>query len=203
MVIHISEPGRPGNIPLTPPASRRSQPIPDGPDATAKTSVTPEDETYIADGQSHRAVEAYGEQSEGVPDDQASYIPLSALTSEPLYLIEDEESLQSALNQMNAEQTDYLTVINDDTILGIISRRWVFELIAEQGSAESPLKEAKLPSFLYATTESDARMLARRMLANGHQSALLLDARQAPVGLITQRSFLRHYAAQRPLDELG
>ncbi len=202
MAIHISEPGRPTATRL--PEQLRNRRV-GSLDGTAGTAALREsnDENTSSEFQQARGIAArqaaarYGETGDARPKPQQAYLPVSRVYSPRIYTLPAEATLAEGLAVMDQHGVQHLVITSDGVVGGLVDMRWILNWLHENRDqdASRTFLTIELPSFLTASPETDAHMLARLMLAHQLDAALVVGPDNAPVGMITSTDYLRLYAS--------
>jgi len=210
MPIFVTEPGRPvhNRLPEALRARRVETLAPTTPTPAAEAQTTVPEE-IVREQQRRRlhARQAIEEYSEGVSDkperQQRPYLPASRLLTRKVFSVSATATLSAALETMESRLIHHLVVETDSQIAGLIDMRWLLKTLCEDYGQRSraTLLSIELPAFLTATTETDAHELARQMLANRLDAALVLDGDNRPQGVITSSDYLRLYAEVTPHEQ--
>ncbi len=209
MPIFVTEPGRPVHNRLPEALRTRRvenlEPTAPAPAAEAKTSVPRE----MAREQQRRrlharqAIEEYRESVSDEPERGRAYLPANRLATRRVFRVSANATLSEALETMENRSIHHLVVETDSQIAGLIDMRWLLRILCEDypNRSRTILASIELPAFLSATPETDAHELARQMLANRLDAALVLDEDNRPQGVITSSDYLRLYAEVAPHEQ--
>lgn len=202
MAIHISEPGRPLGTRL--PEQLRGRRV-GSLAGMAETSALREsnDETTSGEFQQARGIAArqaaarYGETEDARPEPQRAYLPVSRVCSPWVHKLPAEATLAEGLAAMDQHGVQHLVITSDGVVAGLVDMRWILNWLHENRDqdASRTFLTIELPSFLTASPETDAHLLARLMLAHQLDAALVIGPDNAPVGIITSTDYLRLYAS--------
>lgn len=206
MAIHVSEPGRPTGTRL--PEVFRDRPVGSVTELVEGHRINPnrsdaiDPEVLNAQWPSHSPehVAAQYQQSEGnEPEPERRYLPAKALASQHLFTIEASASLAEGLADMSRHGIHHLIILSDKTIAGLVERLWILSWLQDnqRDARDYTFSQIELPSFLTATPETDAHLLARLMLAHQLDAALLITPQGTASGIVTSTDFLRLYAEVR------
>lgn len=217
MPIYVAEPGRPLGIRLPPALRRRRVEDPSALTASGATrGVVQADHApeqpypYTDSSAEHRppnkALIEYQTQLQGEAT-LRDFVAVRTLASEAPISIDSTGTLDSAQQLMQARQIHHLIVTHDGEIAGLIDLTWILSRMLDESHHPQPqpasLRDLELPAFMTVTPDSDARLLAREMLAHQLDAALVLDAQGALTGIITTTDFLRLYARHREEEVLA
>ena len=200
MPIFVSEPARPGPQRLPSPLRRRdATPVSGAGAGTAlDTKARPEDNRGDStDRRRARAAAAEYRQSGTAPlSPDLPYLPVSQLAVQSIITVQPSATLSQAQALMAHHGIHHLVVLHENQVAGIIDLVWLLEQQAGSPaqSGQMALEDLVLPAFITVTPETDAHELARQMLGHQIVSALVVDADNQGIALVTATDYLRLYA---------
>lgn len=203
MSIFVSEPGRPVHARL--PEELRLRRVTDPEELKAAAPVSEDHPSPLGEERERRsllakrAVAEYREDTSEQPEAQKPYLPIDRFMSHRLLSLPATSTLLQTLTAMEEREIHHLVIESDEGVAGLIDRQWVLQMLARHSAedAAQALLSFQLPTFLSATPDTDAHELARQMLANQLNAALVIGTDGRPAGVVTSSDYLRLYAEAR------
>ncbi|WP_097461673.1 CBS domain-containing protein [Mangrovitalea sediminis] len=207
MSIYVSEPGRPVHTRL--PEELRRRKVTDPDELNALTPVREDKTSPLANEMERqsllakKAVAEYRNDTSDEPEAQKPYLPVDRIMSHRLLSLPATSTLGEALKEMESHGVHHLVIESTDGVAGLIDMRWLLQRLVGKPAEDTtmPLLSQQLPVFLSATPDTDAHELARQMLANQLNAALVISIQGRPEGVITSSDYLRLYAESHQHEE--
>ncbi|MBN2646880.1 MAG: CBS domain-containing protein [Thiotrichales bacterium] len=133
-------------------------------------------------------------------------VQVAEIMSEPIITINQEASLAQAYERMNRLQIDYLPVVREAVLVGLLTREALLQklLIDEKGQiefgAERTVQQAMLKQVVSTQRTTDIRQVAQVLSFYRVGALVVMNQNEQPVGIITRGDLIKRLAKDPPIE---
>ncbi|MBO1926042.1 CBS domain-containing protein [Thiomicrorhabdus sp. 6S2-11] len=133
-------------------------------------------------------------------------VKVAEIMSEPIITINQEALLAQAYDRMSRLQIDYLPVLDDKRLIGLLSREQVLRkvIVAENGDLElggERLVGAVMQQQIITTElDTDIRQVAQVFTQFDVGALVIMNSMEQPVGIVTRGDLVKRLAKEPPLE---
>lgn len=164
--------------------------------------LKPDEKSQLA--HTYKAVHAY--QQNKKESQHRIVVKASEIMSEPLITINQEALLAQAYDRMSRLQIDYLPVLADTRLVGLLSREQVLRrvLVAENGELEvggdQLVIDIMRQQIVTTELDTDIRQVAQVFTQFDVGALVIMNSAERPVGIVTRGDLVKRLAKEPPLE---
>ncbi|CAN8139812.1 CBS domain-containing protein [uncultured Thiomicrorhabdus sp.] len=164
--------------------------------------LKPDEKSLLA--KPSKAVNAY--QQNKKESQHRVVVKVAEIMSEPIITINQEALLAQAYDRMSRLQIDYLPVLDDKRLIGLLSREQVLRkvIVAENGDLElggERLVGAVMQQQIITTElDTDIRQVAQVFTQFDVGALVIMNSMEQPVGIVTRGDLVKRLAKEPPLE---
>ncbi|MBO1924297.1 HPP family protein [Thiomicrorhabdus sp. 6S3-12] len=155
-------------------------------------------------GQS-KALRAYQQSAKEQPQRRVA-VQVAEIMSEPLITINQEATLAQAFDRMTRLKIDYLPVVDETTLVGLLSRERLLHKILLDDNGEIELGGEKQvfdvmqKQVITTSRDTDIRQVAQVFSEYRVGALVIMNSVEQPIGMVTRGDLIKRLAKEPPIE---
>lgn len=155
-------------------------------------------------GQS-KALRAY-QQSAKEQSQRRIAVQVAEIMSEPLITINQEATLAQAFDRMTRLKIDYLPVVDETTLVGLLSRERLLHKILLDDNGEIEVGGDRLvfdimqKQVITTSRDTDIRQVAQVFSEYSVGALVIMNSVEQPIGMVTRGDLIKRLAKEPPIE---